>query len=123
MLDNLTNSNTIMYKQIQIYLITSQFEIVKLDRIYYDLIPRLLLQIVLFLRYYLPLKKMGLLISSFSVMVKAHLKLFSDSSNSFPYSSILPASFVSWLTFSGFSIKRRKRKRLKKLILSIGADG
>lgn len=123
MLDNLTNSNTITYKQIQIYLITSQFEIVKLDRIYYDLIPRLLLQIVLFLRYHLPLKKMGLLISSFSVMVKAHLKLFSDSSNSFPYSSILPASFVSWLTFSGFSIKRRKRKRLKKPNLSIGADG
>lgn len=59
MLDNLTNSNTITYKQIQIYVITSQFEIAKLDRIYYDLIPRLSLQIVLFLRYHLPLKKYG----------------------------------------------------------------
>lgn len=70
MLDNLTNFNTITCKQIQIYLITSQFEIVKLDRIYYNLIPRLLLQVVLFLSYHLPLKKMGLLISSFLSWLK-----------------------------------------------------
>lgn len=44
-LDNLTNSNN----QMQIYLIISWFEIVKHDMISYDLNPRHLLQIVLFL--------------------------------------------------------------------------
>lgn len=53
-------------------------------------------------------------------MVKAHLKLFSESRILFLASSTLPASFVSWLTFSGSSIKRQKQ-RLQKLIFSIGA--
>lgn len=61
--------------------------------------------------------KLGLLTSTFFLMVKAHLKQFTESRNSFTCSSILPTSLF-------FSPDRLSQEdTVQKLIFSFAANG
>ena len=58
----------------------------------------------------------------FPLMVKAHLKQFSESRNSFTYSNILPASFFFFFFFSP-SDRLSQEDSVQKLIFSFGVNG